>query len=188
MLFFQGSGFFLAASQNCGTSLRRNAPSSDTSAHSLSFLLAPITLGIVLFHLILGPTGGAVLGYTVFVLEVALIIYWHKYSRTYSARFQRRHRSQSADLIIRRKFLLFLLCLQHRSQNHESWPSNLRYYFKSIPLPCNLSLNFSRRPVGNMPANFIPPFTKAREFLYRLCRLRFFDFTWIFKKILDPLL
>jgi len=43
------------------------------------FILAPITIGIVLFHILVNPTGWAFLGYTVFALEVFLLFYWRKH-------------------------------------------------------------------------------------------------------------
>ncbi len=43
------------------------------------FVLAPITLGIVLFHVIFSPSEWAFLGYAVFVLEFFLLFYWRKH-------------------------------------------------------------------------------------------------------------
>lgn len=43
------------------------------------FILAPITLGIVLFHVLLSPGLDAILGYSAFALEVFLIFYFRRH-------------------------------------------------------------------------------------------------------------
>lgn len=45
------------------------------------YILGPITVAIVLFHVVLSPGQGAILGYVAFALEVILLFIWWRFFR-----------------------------------------------------------------------------------------------------------